>query len=135
MASPQKKHAHAAGDTGKDAFQEDVVTMQAIALGKSAADASGSEDLTAWDMGEPVQRTRSIYESWTTRKRYTLLCLMSFATFLVPFSGECARARAWCARAGVARRGSASVESRQHPPCTRQRASARLAGCGWRLEC
>lgn len=39
-------------------------------------------------VGSAVQLERSIYESWSERKRYMLLCLMSCSTFLVPFSGE-----------------------------------------------
>lgn len=90
MASPHKRpNMSALGE-----FKEDAIAMRAIANGKPAAEeppvaASGaSDDDITWEMGSVVQRERSIYDSFTERKRYVLLGLMSFATFLVPFSGE-----------------------------------------------
>jgi hypothetical protein len=83
MAAPPLKPAL----KGAGADQGAGFAVAAVAAGKSPA-ADTSDDLTTWERGERPQllRQRSIYESWTTRKRYTLLGLMSFATFLVPFS-------------------------------------------------
>jgi len=87
MASPRKPPLVTSGLNGKaqdvDSFEEDVIAMEAIAAGKSPA---AADDDTTWEHGEAVVRQRSIYESWTEPKRYVLLGLMSFATFLVPFS-------------------------------------------------
>ncbi|GBF97583.1 hypothetical protein Rsub_10719 [Raphidocelis subcapitata] len=47
---------------------------------------AGAADEAAPAPAAPPLVERSIYEVWTERKRYMLLCLMSFATFLVPFS-------------------------------------------------
>jgi hypothetical protein len=91
MASPRRKHTSQRDADAADPFADDTVAVPAATVvgGKAAApDASGSDDLVTWEEGEVVQRERSIYDTWTDRKRYTLLGLMSFATFLVPFSGE-----------------------------------------------
>ncbi|GBF94820.1 MFS general substrate transporter [Raphidocelis subcapitata] len=75
-------HAVAAPDAaaplfeGSDAPSDDGAAARAALGGQS----------TTWEMGSFVGRQRSIYDSWTMPKRYTLLGLMSFATFLVPFS-------------------------------------------------
>ncbi|KIY93653.1 putative MFS-type transporter ydgK [Monoraphidium neglectum] len=89
MASPRRKHTSQRDADAADPFADDTVAVPAATVvgGKAAApDASGSDDLVTWEEGEVVQRERSIYDTWTDRKRYTLLGLMSFATFLVPFS-------------------------------------------------
>jgi hypothetical protein len=60
-----------------------VVTAAAAAAATATVTAAAMAPVTT---AAAVYPERSIYDSWTERKRYMLLGLMSFATFLVPFS-------------------------------------------------
>lgn len=91
MVSPPD--AKAAATKAQDPFAESAAAVSAVAAGTAPADASdlassagASGDDITWETGSMVKRQRSIYDSWTEGKRYLLLILMSFATFLVPFS-------------------------------------------------
>lgn len=80
-------HKQPSGLAPRKAVEEDVITVEALDSGMPAASING--DTAASEVGSAVQRERSIYDTFSVRRRYALLGLMSFAAFLVPFSGEC----------------------------------------------
>jgi hypothetical protein len=77
--------------------------------------------------GQP-HAERSIYEVWTERKRYMLLCLMSFATFLVPFSDT-----VYLPALSVIQRELETTQTLVGParaPASRWQESLRASACG-----
>lgn len=90
---PSHKQPNGLPLTGK-LSEEDVITVEAMDGVSAERDQPTTSSFSAADFrdfeaGSMVMRERSIFDSFPTRNRYILLGLMSFAAFLVPFSGEC----------------------------------------------